>query len=130
MEARRRSRADGQQSAKQGTDGSVTGFLYDGKRLLHETDEVGGEVTNSYAAGTSDEYGDLIGGGTEPTHQYDAQANTAALLWTTREFASVRESSKPVVPTLPEPTNPAHRTRLARRRIGPTQLFNESNSAD
>jgi YD repeat-containing protein len=72
--------ADGQRSAKQGTDGSVTGFLYDGKRLLHETDEVGGEVTNSYAARTSDEYGDLIGGGTEPTHQYDAQANTAALL--------------------------------------------------
>ena len=72
--------ADGQRTAKQGTDGSVVGFLYDGKRLLHETDEVGGEVTNTYAAGTSDEYGDLIGGDTEPTHQYDAMANTAALL--------------------------------------------------
>src|ERR1700728_70792 len=45
--------ADGQRTAKQSTDASVMGFLYDYKKLLHETDDIGGEITNTYAT-TSD----------------------------------------------------------------------------
>ena len=72
--------ADGQRVAKQSTDGSVVGYLYDDKRLLHETDDVGGDVSNTYAAGTQEEFGDLIGEGDGQSHAYDAQANTNALL--------------------------------------------------
>ena len=72
--------ADGQRSAKQGTDASVIGYLYDYKRLLHETDTVGGVVTKTYASGATDEFGDLIGEEGEFSHQYDAMANTEALL--------------------------------------------------
>lgn len=58
-----------------------TGFLYDFARLLHETDEVGGEISNTYAVSTQDEFGDLLSeDGEQLTHQYDAMANTNALL--------------------------------------------------
>jgi hypothetical protein len=53
--------------------------IHDDKRLLHETDDVG-DVTNTYAAGTNEEFGDLIGEGDGESHAYDAQANTNALL--------------------------------------------------
>ena len=59
--------------------GAVTGFLYDHKRLLHETDELG-QVTHTYTSSTTDEFGDLIGENGEFAHQYDAMANTEALL--------------------------------------------------
>ena len=73
--------ADGQRTAKQSTDGSVTGFLYDYKKLLTETDDVGGEVSNLYATTTDQEFGDLISeDGDQLVHQYDAQACTNALL--------------------------------------------------
>ena len=73
--------ADGQRTAKQSTDGSVTGFLYDYKKLLAETDDVGGEVSNLYATTTDQEFGDLISeDGDQLVHQYDAQACTNALL--------------------------------------------------
>jgi YD repeat-containing protein len=72
--------ADGRRVAKQGTDGSAVGYLFDVKRLLHETDEVGGEVNRTYASGTQDEFGDLVGEDGEFSHAYDAQANTDALL--------------------------------------------------
>jgi YD repeat-containing protein len=35
---------DGQRVAKEAA-GGATGFLYDGKRLLHETDDVSGAIT-------------------------------------------------------------------------------------
>jgi RHS repeat-associated protein len=72
--------ADGQRVAKQTTDGSAVGFLYDFKRLLHETDEVGGAISRTFASDTTDEFGDLIGEEGESVHQYDALANTEALL--------------------------------------------------
>ena len=72
--------ADQQRAVKQGTDGSVTGFLYDYKRLLCETDTVGGAISQTYASDTTDEFGDLIGEDGQYIHQYDAQANTNALL--------------------------------------------------
>ena len=73
--------ADGQRVSKQSTDGSVTGFLYDYRHLLHETDGVGGDVTKTYTTTTDDEFGDLISEtGSELYHQYDAQAATTALL--------------------------------------------------
>jgi YD repeat-containing protein len=72
--------ADGQRVAKQSTDASVTGYLYDYKRMLHETDDVGGDITRTYASDTTDEFGDLIGEDGEYVHQFDAQANTHALL--------------------------------------------------
>ena len=73
--------ADGQRVAKQSTDGSVMGYLYDYKHLLHETDDVGGEITNTYATTTDQEFGDLISeDGDQYYHQYDAQACTNALL--------------------------------------------------
>jgi RHS repeat-associated protein len=75
--------ADGRRVAKQSTDAAVTGYLYDYKRLLHETDDVGGAITRTYASDTSDEFGDLIGEDGEFVHQYDAQADTHALLDTT-----------------------------------------------
>jgi hypothetical protein len=50
------------------------------QRLLHETEDVGGEVTNTYAAGTQNEFGDLIGEGDGQSHTYEARANTDALL--------------------------------------------------
>ena len=59
----------------------MTGYLYDYKKLLAETDEVGGEVSNLYTTTTDQEYGDLISeDGENLTHQYDAQACTNALL--------------------------------------------------
>ena len=65
--------ADGQRVVKQDTDGSATGFLYDFSRLLHETDEVGGQINNTYAVSTQDEFGDLLSeDGEQLTHQYDA----------------------------------------------------------
>ena len=72
--------ADQQRAAKQSTDGSVTGFLYDYKRLLCETDTIGGTISQTYASDTTEEFGDLIGEDGEYIHQYDAQANTNALL--------------------------------------------------
>ena len=72
--------ADQQRAAKQSTDGSVTGFLYDYKRLLCETDTIGGAISQTYASDTTEEFGDLIGEDGEYIHQYDAQANTNALL--------------------------------------------------
>ena len=72
--------ADQQRAAKQSTDGAVTGFLYDYKRLLCETDTVGGAISQTYASDTTDEFGDLIGEDGQYIHQYDAQANTNALL--------------------------------------------------
>ncbi len=59
-------------------------FLYDHKRLLQETDEVGGDVTKMYASSTTDEFGDLIGEDGEYIHVYDAQANTRPCLKTRR----------------------------------------------
>jgi hypothetical protein len=50
------------------------------QRLLHETEDVGGDITNTYAAGTQNEFGDLIGEGDGQSHAYDAQADTDALL--------------------------------------------------
>ena len=68
-------------TAKQSTDASVTGFLYDHKKLLAETDDVGGDVTNLYATTSDGEFGDLISeDGDTSFHQYDAQADTNALL--------------------------------------------------
>ena len=68
--------ADGQRVAK-----ASTGFLYNYKHLLHETDEIGGEITKTYTSTTDDEFGDLISeDGSELYHQFDAQANTNALL--------------------------------------------------
>jgi RHS repeat-associated protein len=73
--------ADGQRTAKQSTDASVMGFLYDYKKLLHETDDVGGEITNTYATTSDGEFGDLISeDGDQYFHQFDAQASTNALL--------------------------------------------------
>ena len=72
--------ADQQRAVKQSTDGAVTGFLYDYKRLLCETDTVGGAISQTYASDTTDEFGDLIGEDGQYIHQYDAQANTNALL--------------------------------------------------
>lgn len=72
--------ADGQRVAKEAADGGATGFLYDQARLLHETDEVGGEVDRTCASGTDDEFGDLIGEEGQYAHAYDARANTDALL--------------------------------------------------
>ncbi|HXE56245.1 MAG TPA: hypothetical protein VN541_24675 [Tepidisphaeraceae bacterium] len=67
--------------AKEGTDGSVTGFLYDYKKLLHETDAVGGSISNTYLTTTDEEFGDLLSEDEQQfTHQYDAMANTNALL--------------------------------------------------
>ena len=55
--------------------GSATGFLYDHKHLLHETEDgVGGEVSKTYASTCDDEFGDLISEtGSELYHQFDAQ---------------------------------------------------------
>ena len=72
--------ADQQRAVKQSTDGAVTGFLYDYKRLLCETDTIGGAISETYASDTTDEFGDLIGEDGQYIHQYDAQANTNALL--------------------------------------------------
>ena len=58
----------------------MIGYLYDHKRLLHETDEVGGEVSKTYTSDATDEFGNLIGDDSEYIHQYDAMANTNALL--------------------------------------------------
>ena len=35
------------------------GYLYDYKHLLHETDDVGGEITNTYTATTDQEFGEM-----------------------------------------------------------------------
>src|SRR2546421_5971129 len=51
--------ADGQRIVKDSF-GTGTGFLYDHKRLLHETDELG-QVTHTYTSSTTAEFGDLIG---------------------------------------------------------------------
>ncbi len=63
--------ADGQRIVEEASDG-VTGYLYHLKRILHETDDVG-DITTTYASGTDDEYGDLIGEDGQYGHQYDAQ---------------------------------------------------------
>ena len=57
-------------------------FPYHHKHLLHETEDgMGGEVSKTYASTTDDEFGDLISEtGSELYHQFDAQANTNALL--------------------------------------------------
>ena len=52
----------------------------DYKRLLCETDTVGGAISETYASDTTEEFGDLIGEDGQYIHQYDAQANTNALL--------------------------------------------------
>jgi len=60
-----------------GTDGSAVAFLYDYKRLLHETDEVGWRHSQTYATTTTEEFGDLFR--REPARtstQYDAQRDT------------------------------------------------------
>ena len=57
-----------------------TGFLYDHKKLLHETHEIGGAISRTYASVSAGEFRDLIGGDGEYIHQYDADANTEALL--------------------------------------------------
>jgi YD repeat-containing protein len=72
--------ADSQRVAKESTDSSVLGYLYDHKKLLQETDDVGGDILKTYASDTTEEYGDLIGEDGEYLHQYDAQANTKPLL--------------------------------------------------
>ncbi|NNM87189.1 MAG: hypothetical protein HKL95_01585, partial [Phycisphaerae bacterium] len=72
--------ADQQRVAKESTDASVTGYLYDYKKLLCETDGEGGAVSQTYLSDTTDEFGDLIGEDGQYIHQYDAQANTDALL--------------------------------------------------
>ncbi len=75
--------ADRQRVQKQSTDGSVTGFLYDHKTLLHETDGEG-DPTNTYT-NTTEEYGGLISeyedSGTPVAfyHQFDAQHATNAI---------------------------------------------------
>jgi hypothetical protein len=46
--------ADGQRVAKESNDGSSTGFLYDEKKMLHETDEVGGEEHKQILQGILD----------------------------------------------------------------------------
>src|SRR5882757_1134012 len=61
--------ADGQRVVKQGTDGSAVAFLYDYKRLLHETDEVGGDISQTYATTTTEEFGDLLEENGENFHQ-------------------------------------------------------------
>jgi len=59
--------------------GSVSGYLYDHKKLLAETD--GESITSLYTTTTDQEYGDLIDeDGGDATHLYDAQANTNTLL--------------------------------------------------
>jgi RHS repeat-associated protein len=71
--------ADGQRVLKESTDSNITGYLYDAQRLLNETDDVG-DITQTYASDTTEEFGDLIGEDGEYVHQYDAEANTHALL--------------------------------------------------
>src|SRR5581483_3544459 len=71
--------ADGQRVVKQSTDASITGFLYDHKKLLHETDAAD-TILKTYTTTTDEEYGDLISETGETYHQYDAQANTNALI--------------------------------------------------
>jgi RHS repeat-associated protein len=71
---------DGQRVAKQPPSGTPTGFLYDHKKLLQETEEVGGEISKTYSSDGSDEFGDLIGIDADYTYQYDAQANTLCVL--------------------------------------------------
>ena len=72
--------ADGQRVVKQSTDGSSMGFLYDYKKLLNETDG-DGEITNTYATTSDQEFGDLISeDGDQLYYQFDAQANTNAAL--------------------------------------------------
>ena len=80
--------ADGQRVIKDSPSG-YTGYLYDHKRLLQETDEAG-EITNTYASGTSEEFGDLIGEDDGMVHQYDAQADTNALLDNTGQVEAVQ----------------------------------------
>jgi RHS repeat-associated protein len=78
--------ADGQRVVKDASavgGGTAVGFLFDHKHLLHETEGgVGGEISKTYATTCDEEYGDLLGeeDGSKYTHQFDAQANTAALL--------------------------------------------------
>ncbi len=72
--------ADGQRVLKDSASGGPTAYLYDLQRILHETEDVGGEITRTYACSTTDEFGDLIGEDGLFEHVYDAQANTDALL--------------------------------------------------
>ncbi len=65
--------ADGQRVLKDSSAGP-TAYLYDLQRILHETDDVGGEVTRTYACSTTDEFGDLIGEDGLFEHVCDAQA--------------------------------------------------------
>src|SRR5262249_60733904 len=51
--------ADGQRVLKEAADGP-TGFLYDQQRILHETDDIGGDISTTYATSTTDEFGDLL----------------------------------------------------------------------
>ena len=59
---------------------SNSSLSHDYKRLLCETDNVGGAISHTYASDTTEEFGDLIGEDGQYIHQYDAQANTNALL--------------------------------------------------
>ncbi|NNM88460.1 MAG: hypothetical protein HKL95_08065 [Phycisphaerae bacterium] len=59
---------------------SNSSLSYDYKRLLCETDTIGGAISPTYASDTTEEFGDLIGEDGQYIHQYDAQANTNALL--------------------------------------------------
>jgi RHS repeat-associated protein len=75
--------ADRQRVKKESHDGTVTGFLYDHKTLLHETDGEG-DPANTYT-NTTEEYGGLIseyddsGTPTAFYHQFDAQHASNAI---------------------------------------------------
>ncbi len=62
--------ADRQRVLKDSSAGP-TAYLYDLQRIRHETDDVGGEVTRTYACSTTDEFGDLIGEAGEFEHVYE-----------------------------------------------------------
>jgi YD repeat-containing protein len=73
--------ADGQRVSKESTDSSVKGFLYDYKKLIAETEDVGGDIVKSYDTTSDQEFGDLISeDGDNVYYQFDAQANANALL--------------------------------------------------
>ena len=71
--------ADGRRIVKQDAHGSPTGFLYDDKKLVAETDQIGGQISHLYATTADGEYGDLIGDDGAYAHQYDAQSATTCL---------------------------------------------------
>jgi YD repeat-containing protein len=82
--------AEGQRVVKTSYDGSVTGFLYDFKRLLQETEGygAGSAIDKTYTSAIDDEYGDVLSEG-------DAGLTRAA------------SSSTPKRPTRPSPPKPS-----------------------